>query len=84
MVSKESYVVSVTERYMLTIPSELRRKYKIRKGSKLILKDTEKGILIMPAKPFEELFGIDKEHRDKFIEAIKELDQEHRKEAQEE
>lgn len=84
MVSKESYVVSVTERYMLTIPSELRRKYKIRKGSKLILKDTENGILIMPVKPFEELFGIDKEHRDKFIEAIKELDQEHRKEAQEE
>jgi len=84
MVQKETYVVSVTDRYMLTIPSELRRKYKIKKGSKLILKDAGIGIMIVPVKPFEELFGVDKEHQDKLIEAIKGLNREHREEAREE
>ena len=80
--SKETHVVSVTERYMITIPSQLRRKYKIKKGSKLILKDTGNEIIIVPVKPFEELFGIDKQYQDKLIEAIKELDREHREEAE--
>jgi len=79
---KETYVVIATDRYMITIPSQLRRKYKIKKGSKLILKDTGNEIIIVPIKSFEELFGIDRRYQDKLIEAIKELDREHREEAE--
>ncbi|MHA1595185.1 MAG: AbrB/MazE/SpoVT family DNA-binding domain-containing protein [Candidatus Baldrarchaeia archaeon] len=77
----EEYVVSVTNRYMITIPARLRRKYGIEKGAKLLIRDVGNGILIVPPKSFEEMFGIDKNHKEVLLEAIKELDREHREEA---
>ena len=44
---------------MITLPADMRRKYSIKKGSKVKLVDEEKGILIVPIPKLEDLFGID-------------------------
>ncbi|MEM3088702.1 MAG: AbrB/MazE/SpoVT family DNA-binding domain-containing protein, partial [Candidatus Bathyarchaeia archaeon] len=52
---------TVTSKGTVTIPAEVRRKYGIRKGSKVEFIETEEGILIVPIPRFEELFGVDRE-----------------------
>ena len=53
------YTSTVTEKGMITLPADIRRKYSIKKGSKVTLTDEEKGILITPIPKLEDLFGID-------------------------
>jgi AbrB family looped-hinge helix DNA binding protein len=53
------YTSTVTEKGMITLPADIRRKYSIKKGSKVTLTDEEKGIVIMPIPQLEDLFGID-------------------------
>lgn len=54
-----SYTSTVTEKGMITLPADIRRKYSIKKGSKVKIMEEEKGILIMPIPKLEDLFGID-------------------------
>jgi len=44
---------------MITLPADIRRKYSIKRGSKVTLIEEKKGILIVPIPKFEDLFGID-------------------------
>ncbi|MEM2975002.1 MAG: AbrB/MazE/SpoVT family DNA-binding domain-containing protein [Candidatus Bathyarchaeia archaeon] len=53
------YTSTVTEKGMITLPADIRRKYSIRKGSKVKFLEEEKGILIIPIPRLEDLFGID-------------------------
>ncbi|MGC8998956.1 MAG: AbrB/MazE/SpoVT family DNA-binding domain-containing protein [Candidatus Bathyarchaeia archaeon] len=53
------YTSTVTEKGMITLPAELRRKHSIKKGSKVKFIETERGILIVPIPSLEDLFGID-------------------------
>jgi len=53
------YTSTVTEKGMITIPADIRRKYAIKKGSKVRLIEQANGILIVPIPRFEDLFGID-------------------------
>jgi len=53
------YTSTVTEKGMITLPADIRRKYSIKKGSKVKLMEEEKGILVVPIPKFEDLFGID-------------------------
>lgn len=53
------YTSTVTEKGMITLPADIRRKYSIKKGSKVKLMEDEKGILVVPVPRLEDLFGID-------------------------
>jgi bifunctional DNA-binding transcriptional regulator/antitoxin component of YhaV-PrlF toxin-antitoxin module len=77
-----SYIATVTSKSMVTIPSGIRKKYKIREGMKIKFVETEIGVLMIPLPKLEELRGIDRQHADGIIEAIKELELEHREESQ--
>lgn len=59
MVKAMAYTSTVTEKGMITLPADIRRKYSIKKGSKVKIMEEEKGILIMPIPRLEDLFGID-------------------------
>lgn len=74
-------VYTITEKGTVTIPAEIRRKYNLRKGSRVEFVETDEGILIIPVVPLEELYGVDGKDREKVYEAIKELQLERRKEA---
>jgi bifunctional DNA-binding transcriptional regulator/antitoxin component of YhaV-PrlF toxin-antitoxin module len=69
----------VTEKGTVTIPVEIRKKYKLRRGSKVRFLDTEHGALLVPAPSFEELRGI--LSKEVAYEIIKELQVERRQEA---
>ncbi len=49
--------VVVTRKGQTTIPIELRRKYRIREGSKLQVEDTGRGVLFRPKISFFDLAG---------------------------
>ncbi|MEM2480330.1 MAG: AbrB/MazE/SpoVT family DNA-binding domain-containing protein, partial [Candidatus Bathyarchaeia archaeon] len=50
---------TITEKGTVTIPAEIRRKYNLRKGSRVEFVETDEGILIIPVVPLEELYGVD-------------------------
>ncbi|MBC7113820.1 MAG: AbrB/MazE/SpoVT family DNA-binding domain-containing protein [Candidatus Methanomethyliales bacterium] len=72
---------TITEKGTVTIPAEIRKKYKLRKGSRIEFVETDEGILLVPVIPFEDLFGADKATKETVYQAIKELQEERRKEA---
>lgn len=49
----------MTRKGQVTIPAEYRKKYKIKKGVKMLVEDTSKGILLKPIQSLEEQAGID-------------------------
>jgi AbrB family looped-hinge helix DNA binding protein len=51
--------ILVTRKGQVTIPAEYRKKYKIKKGVKMLVEDTSKGILLKPIQSLEEQAGID-------------------------
>ena len=51
--------VKVTTKGQVTIPVEQRRKYSIKRGTRLLVKDSPQGILLTPVIPLEDLAGID-------------------------
>ena len=52
-------IVKVTRKGQVTIPVEQRRKYSIKQGMRLLVKDSDQGILLSPITPLEDLAGID-------------------------
>jgi len=75
------YVAKVTSKRMVTIPAKLMRKYGIREGMKVKFVERGDGILMVPIPDLEDLWGVDREHAREIIEAIRELEAEHRREA---
>lgn len=75
---------TVTEKGTVTIPAEIRKKYNLRKGSRVEFVETDEGILLVPTVPLENLFGADKAIKETVYGMIKELQEERRKEASEE
>ncbi len=47
----EERTVSISSKGQLVIPKTLRRKYQIKKGTKLLVKDSERGILLTVQRP---------------------------------
>lgn len=74
-------VATVTSKSMVTIPSKIRRKYSLRQGSKVEFVEVEEGLFLVPVKTLRELRGAAKEKSSMLIEAVRELETEHREEA---
>lgn len=51
--------VLVTRKGQVTIPVEHRRKFRIKEGMRVTVKDTGDGIMISPVTPLEDMAGID-------------------------
>ena len=49
----------VTRKGQVTIPVQQRRKYGIKEGMKMLVRDDPKGILLTPVPPLTELAGVD-------------------------
>ena len=75
---------TITEKGTVTIHAEIRKKYKLRKGSRVEFVETDEGVLLVPAIPLEDLFGADKAIKETVYQMIKELQEERRREASEE
>jgi len=58
MVMSEETVL-VTRKGQVTIPASKRKKYGIRVGMRVLVKESSDGILIKPIIPIEDLAGID-------------------------
>ena len=52
-------LVKVARKGQVTIPVEQRRKYGIREGMRMLVRDDPKGILLTPVPPIGDLAGID-------------------------
>ena len=52
-------IVLVTRKGQVTIPASKRKKYGIREGMRVLVKDSIEGILIKPITPIEDLAGVD-------------------------
>jgi len=52
-------IVLVTRKGQVTIPVSKRKKYRIREGMRVLIKDSSEGILITPITPIEDLAGVD-------------------------
>jgi len=65
--------VLVTRKGQVTIPIELRRKYKIKEGMKIIFEDSTSGIILKVIPRLQDLIGADAEKTD-LQETIKILD----------
>ncbi|MDI9577269.1 MAG: AbrB/MazE/SpoVT family DNA-binding domain-containing protein [Thermoproteota archaeon] len=63
----------VTRKGQVTIPIELRRKYKIKEGMKIIFEDSTSGIILKVIPRLQDLIGADAEKTD-LQETIKILD----------
>lgn len=73
---------TVTSKSMVTIPSKIRKKYKLNQGSKVEFVEVDGGLLLVPLKSLRELRGAGRDNADALIAGIKELEKEHRVEAQ--
>ena len=52
-------IVLVTRKGQVTIPVRKRKRYGIREGMRVLVKDGPDGILIKPLTPIEDLAGVD-------------------------
>ena len=76
-----SETATVTSKSMVNIPSKIRKKYSIKKGTRIIFVENENGsIEIIPVPPLSDLFGVDSENKEALIASIRELHAECRRE----
>lgn len=65
--------VIVTRKGQITIPVKYRRRYALREGSKLIVTESQDGVLLKPVTPLEDLAGIDA-GKVSLIDALRKID----------
>jgi bifunctional DNA-binding transcriptional regulator/antitoxin component of YhaV-PrlF toxin-antitoxin module len=63
----------VTRKGQVTVPVELRRKYRIEQGVRVIFEDSTSGIVLKVIPRFQDLIGADAEKAD-LKQTLKELD----------
>ncbi len=73
---------TITEKGTVTIPSNIRKKYRLKKGSKVTFIETDEGVLFVPIVSLEELRGVDKEKKELVYAMIKEVEAERRRESE--
>ncbi|MCR6691915.1 MAG: AbrB/MazE/SpoVT family DNA-binding domain-containing protein [archaeon YNP-LCB-003-016] len=73
---KNDLIYTITGKGTVTIPAEIRRKYGLKKGSRVKFIETDGGILLVPIIPLEDLFGVDREAKEAVYQMIRELQEE--------
>jgi AbrB family looped-hinge helix DNA binding protein len=73
---------TVTSKSMINIPAKIRRKYGIKEGTRVVFVEEGGQLILIPVPPIGELFGADREHKDELLQAIREMEEEHRREAE--
>lgn len=76
-----SYLATVSKKGLMTIPSEVRRKFGLKDGDKVRIIEQGGLIVIVPLTDIKTLHGIGAEHKEKLLKGIKELEEEHDEEA---
>jgi len=76
-----SYLATVSKKGLMTIPSEVRRKYGLKDGDKVRVIDQGGLLIIIPLMDVKDLYGLGAEHKEKLLMGIKELEEEHDEEA---
>ena len=74
---------TVTSKSMINIPASIRKKYGIKAGDKVVFLETDQGVVLVRVPPLMELFGSGDADKEKLIQAVRELEAEHRREAAE-
>lgn len=72
-----SYLVTVSSKGLMNIPSELRRKFNLRPGTKLRLIERGGIVIMVPLSSLSSLYGLGAEYKGELLEAIVELEKEH-------
>ena len=76
-----THLATVSKKGLMTVPSRLRQKYGIQEGSKVCLIEKESGVLLVPLADMSSLYGMGASHKEKILEAVRELEREHDEEA---
>jgi len=76
-----SYLATVSKKGLMTIPSEVRRKYGLRDGDKVRIIDQGGLLIIVPLTDVKDIYGLGADHKKKLLMGIKELEEEHDEEA---
>jgi len=76
-----SYLATVSKKGLMTIPSEVRRKYGLKDGDKVRIIDQGGLLIIIPLTDIKALYGLGAEHKEKLLMGIRELEEEHDEEA---
>jgi AbrB family looped-hinge helix DNA binding protein len=74
---------TVTSKSMINIPASIRKKYGFKEGDKVVFLETEHGLTLIRVPPLRELYGSERANKDVLIRMVKELEDEHRREAAE-
>ena len=74
---------TVTEKGTVTIPAEIRRKYRLRKGTRVEFIETGEGVMIVPVIPLKDLFGSDRDSKELVYKMIRDIEDERRREGSE-
>jgi len=74
---------TVTEKGTVTIPAEIRRKYRLTKGTRVEFIETGEGVMIVPVLPLKDLFGSDRDSKELVYRMIREIEEERRRESSE-
>ena len=74
---------TVTEKGTVTIPAEIRRKYRLRKGTRVEFIETGEGVMMVPVLPLKDLFGSDRDSKEVVYRMIREIEDERRREGSE-
>ncbi len=76
-----SYLATISKKGLMTLPSEVRRRYGLKDGDKVRIIDRGGTLLIVPLTDMKTLYGLGAEYKERLLEAIEELEVEHDEEA---
>ena len=82
MVGIQLALVKLSKKGMISIPAELRKKFNLKAGDELVIMEGSEGLIIVPVLPLESL--IDEKQAESTKRLIRELEEERRREANQE
>jgi len=76
-----SYLATLSKKGLMTIPTEIRRKYGLKDGDRVRIIDQGGVLMIIPLTDIKTLYGLGAEHKEELLIGIRELEEEHDEEA---
>lgn len=66
-------IATVTSKSVVTIPMRLQQRYGLKEGTRVVFVESKAGPLLVPVPSVADLFGIDREHKETLIRAVRDL-----------